>query len=86
MKLEKKPMKNSLIKKYEKATELNDRGTKMRIISEEEMVEAVKKHEVDKGLLILRLQQIIDTHKVQNTNLKQMVKWVKKVGEDFDYV
>ena len=44
MKLEKKPMKNSLIKKYEKATELNDRGTKMRLITEEEMTETVKQY------------------------------------------
>lgn len=79
-------MKNSLIKKYEKATELNDRGTKMRLITEEEMTEVVKKHEVDKGLLILRLQQIIDTHKVLNTNVKTIVARLKKTVEDFDHV
>ena len=54
MKLEKKPMKNSLIKKYEKATELNDRGTKMRLITEEEMTETVKKYEVKENLFILK--------------------------------
>lgn len=58
----------------------------MRIITEEEMVEAVKKHEVDKGLLILRLQQIIDTHKVLNTNVKTIVGRLKKTVEDFDHV
>tara|TARA_X000001382_G_scaffold103137_1_gene77987 strand:- start:518 stop:778 length:261 start_codon:yes stop_codon:yes gene_type:complete len=83
MKLEKKPMKNSLIKKYEKATELNDRGTKMRLITEEEMTETVKKYEVKENLFILRLQQIIDTHKVQNTPIKTMVEWVRKIEKDF---
>jgi|TARA_R110002050_G_C8577122_1_gene483263 hypothetical protein len=58
----------------------------MRIITEEAMVEAVKKHEVDKGLLILRLQQIIDTHKVLNTNVKTIVGRLKKTVEDFDHV
>lgn len=58
----------------------------MRIITEEAMVEAVKKHEVDKGLLILRLQQIIDTHKVLNTNVKTIVGRLKKTLEDFDHV
>lgn len=78
-------MKKNLINNYEQATKLNDRGKKMRIISEEEMVEAVKKHEVDKGLLILRLQQIIDTHKVLNTNVKTIVSRLKKTVEDFDH-
>ena len=58
----------------------------MRLITEEEMTEVVKRHEVKKGLFILRLQQIIDTHKVQNTSLKQMVEWVKKIEEDFKNV
>lgn len=58
----------------------------MRIITEEAMVEAVKKHEVDKGLLILRLQQIIDTHKVLNTNVKTIIGRLKKTVEDFDHV
>ena len=58
----------------------------MRIVTEEAMVEAVKKHEVDKGLLILRLQQIIDTHKVLNTNVKTIVGRLKKTVEDFDHV
>ena len=79
-------MKNSLIKKYEKETELNDRGTKMRLMTEEEMTEVVKRHEVKKGLFILRLQQIIHTHKVQNTSLKQMLEWVRKIEEDFKNV
>ena len=57
----------------------------MRIITEEAMVEAVKKHEVDKGLLILRLQQIIDTHKVLNTNVKTIIGRLKKTVEDFDH-
>ena len=57
----------------------------MRIITEEAMVEAVKKHEVDKGLLILRLQQIIDTHKVLNTNVKTIIVRLKKTVEDFDH-
>lgn len=57
----------------------------MRIVTEEAMVEAVKKHEVDKGLLILRLQQIIDTHKVLNTNVKTIIGRLKKTVEDFDH-
>ena len=78
-------MKNSLIKKYEKATELNDRGKRMRIISEEEMTAVVKKHEHQKAMFILRLKQIIDTHKVQKTNFKVMVGWVKQIVKDFDH-
>ena len=55
----------------------------MLLITEEEMTEAVKRHEVRKSLFLLRLQQIIDTHKVQNTTLKQMVESLKKIEEDF---
>jgi len=55
----------------------------MRLITEEEMTATVKKYEVKENLFILRLQQIIDTHKVQNTTLKQMVESVKKIEEDF---
>ena len=58
----------------------------MQLITEEEMLEAVKKHEVQQGLLILRLKQIIDTHKVQNTNVATMVKWCRKIVEDFENV
>jgi hypothetical protein len=79
-------MKKSLSKKYEKATELNNRGKRMRIISEEEMVATVKKHEHQKRMFILRLQQIIDSHKTQNTNFKVMVGWVKQIWKDFDHV
>ena len=38
-------MKKNLINNYEKATQLNDRGPKLRIISEEEMIAVVKAHE-----------------------------------------
>ena len=38
-------MKKNLINNYEQATKLNDRGRKMRIISEEEMIAVVKAHE-----------------------------------------
>ena len=55
----------------------------MRLITEEEMTETVKRYEVRKGLFILRLQQIIDTHKVQNTPLITMMEWVRKIEKDF---
>ena len=78
-------MKKSLSKQYEKAIQANDRSDKLRIISEEEMVATVKKHEHQKRMFILRLQQIIDSHKTQNTNFKVMVGWVKQIVKDFDH-
>jgi len=66
-------MKNSLIKKYEKTTQLNDRGTRMRIISEEEMIAVVKAYEAkDKqsrldGIANLHEEQALKIH-MEETN------------------
>lgn len=68
-------MKNNLIKKYEKATQLNDRGTRMRIISEEEMIAVVKAHEakdkqdLEDGIANLHEEQALKLHEEENNEI-----------------
>lgn len=62
-------MKKNLINNYEQATKLNDRGKKMRIISEEEMIAVVKAHEakakqdLEDGIANLHEEQALKIHK-----------------------
>ena len=62
-------MKKNLINNYEQATKLNDRGRKMRIISEEEMIAVVKAHEakakqdLEDGIANLHEEQALKIHK-----------------------
>jgi hypothetical protein len=65
-------MQKNLIKKYEEATKLNDRGTTMRIISEEEMIAVVKAHEakakqdLEDGIANLHEEEALKRHKEEN--------------------
>ena len=62
-------MKKNLINNYEQATKLNDRGTEMRIISEEEMIAVVKAHEakakqdLEDGIANLHEEEALKIHK-----------------------
>ena len=62
-------MKKNLINNYEQATKLNDRGRKMRIISEEEMIAVVKAHEakakqdLEDGIANLHEEEALKIHK-----------------------
>lgn len=62
-------MKKNLINNYEKATQLNDRGPKLRIISEEEMIAVVKAHEakakrdLEDGIANLHEEEALKRHK-----------------------
>ena len=62
-------MKKNLINNYEKATQLNDRGPKLRIISEEEMIAVVKAHEakakrdLEDGIANLHEEETLKRHK-----------------------
>ena len=66
-------MDSKLIRKYEKTTQLNDRGTKMRIISEEEMIAVVKayeakdKQDLEDGIANLHEEQALKIH-MEETN------------------
>jgi len=66
-------MKKSLTKRYEKAIQLNDRGPKLRIISEEEMIAVVKAHEakakrdLEDGIANLHEEEALKRHK-EETN------------------
>ena len=62
-------MKKNLINNYEQATKLNDRGRKMRIISEEEMIAVGKAHEakakqdLEDGIANLHEEEALKIHK-----------------------
>lgn len=65
-------MRKNLINNYEKATQLNDRGPKLRIISEEEMIAVVKAHEakakrdLEDGIANLHEEEALKRHKEEN--------------------
>ena len=68
-------MDSKLIRKYEKTTQLNDRGTRMRIISEEEMIAVVKayeakdKQDLEDGIANLHEEQALKIHEEETNEI-----------------